>query len=89
MKDPYKRLNVDVAESITELRAVLKQFKLKRDIWRVLFRGKGLEFDGYRVFSPEDDAEDIDWKASSRGQKLLVKRYKEERDMKIMFLIEN
>lgn len=88
MKDKYNRLHVDIPGSIVELQAVLKEFKLKRDIWRILFRGKGLEFDGYRNFSPDDDAQEIDWKASSRTQKLLVKKYKEERDMKIMFIID-
>src|SRR3972149_6381710 len=88
MEDSYKRLNVDVAGSITELQAVLKEFRLRRDIYKILFRGKGLEFDGYRDFSPDDNAEDIDWKATARSQKLLVRRYKEEREMKIMFLID-
>ena len=53
-----------------------------------MFRGKGLEFDGYRDFSPDDDAQDIDWKASSRSGRTIVKRYKEERDLKIMFLVD-
>lgn len=83
-----RRLNVDVAGKIVELQAVLKDFKLKQDIYRIIFRGKGLEFDGYRDFTPDDNAEDIDWKTSARTQKLIVKKYKEERDLKIMFLID-
>ncbi len=53
-----------------------------------MFRGKGLEFEAFRDFTPDDDASYIDWKASSRAQKLLVKQYKEERDLKIFFLID-
>ncbi|MEK6945186.1 MAG: DUF58 domain-containing protein [Nanoarchaeota archaeon] len=83
-----KRLNTDIPEAITEFKAVMKEFRLKRDIYRILFRGKGLEFESYRDFSPDDDASEIDWKSSSRAQKLLVKQYKEERDLKIMFLID-
>lgn len=83
-----KSLNVDVASAITEFKAMVKEFKLKRDIYKIIFRGKGLEFEAYRDFSPDDDASYIDWKASSRAQKLLVKQYKEERDLKIMFLID-
>lgn len=82
------KLNVDVAGAVTELQSMMKEFKLKRDLYRVVFRGKGLEFGGYRVFSPDDDAGDIDWKASARGQKLFVKQYQEERDLKIMFVID-
>ncbi len=83
-----KRLNTDIPEAITEFKAVMKEFRLKRDIYRILFRGKGLEFESYRDFNPDDDASDIDWKSSSRAQKLLVKQYREERDLKIMFLID-
>jgi uncharacterized protein (DUF58 family) len=82
------RLNVDIPEAITEFLAVMKEFRLRGDIYRILFRGKGLEFEAYRDFSPDDDASDIDWKASNRAQKLLVKQYKEERDLKIMFIID-
>jgi len=83
-----EKLNVDIAGAITELEAVIKQFKLKRDIYKIIFRGKGLEFEGYREFSPDDDASDIDWKSSSRAQKLLIKQYKEERDLKIVFVVD-
>ncbi|MEK6918138.1 MAG: DUF58 domain-containing protein [Nanoarchaeota archaeon] len=83
-----RRLNTDIPEAITEFKAVMKEFRLKRDIYRILFRGKGLEFESYRDFSPDDDASEIDWKSSSRAQKLLVKQYREERDLKIMFLID-
>jgi uncharacterized protein (DUF58 family) len=83
-----QKLNVDIAGSIAKLDAMLKEFKLKQDIFKIMFRGKGLEFDGYRDFSPDDDAQDIDWKASSRSGRTIVKRYKEERDLKIMFLVD-
>lgn len=82
------KLNVDVASGISEFQSVMKQFHLKRDIYRIIFRGKGLEFESFRDFTPDDDASEIDWKTSSRAQKLLVKKYKEERDLKIMFLID-
>jgi len=85
----YKgRLNVEVSRGIAELESMLKNFRLKREMYKLIFRGKGLEFDSYRDFSPDDDAQSIDWKASSRAQKLLVKQYVEERDLKIMFLVD-
>jgi uncharacterized protein (DUF58 family) len=79
-------LNLDIDEKINEFKSMLKEFGLKRK--KVVFRGKGLEFDGYRDFTQDDDAKEIDWKSSSRAQKLLVKQYKEERDLKIVFLID-
>ncbi len=83
-----KKLNIDVAESISELESMMKAFLLKNPPYRVIFRGKGLEFDGYRDFTPDDDASDIDWKASNRSNKLLVRKYIEERDLKIMFIVD-
>ena len=82
------RLNVDIAGAISEFLSVIKGFRLKKDIYKIVFRGKGLEFESYRDFVPDDDAQLIDWKASSRSQKLLVKQYKEERDLKVFFLVD-
>lgn len=82
------RLNVDVPTAISEFLAVIKEFRLKKDFYKIIFRGKGLEFESYRDFAPDDDASSIDWKASSRTQKLLVKQYLEERDLKVFFLID-
>jgi uncharacterized protein (DUF58 family) len=82
------RLNLDVAESISALRAVMKKLELKIKLYKMIIRGKGLEFDGYRTYGPDDDASDIDWKASKRGDRLLVRKYIEERDLKIVFLID-
>ena len=82
------RLNVDIPAAITEFKAIMKEFHLKKDIYKILFRGKGLEFESFRDFTQDDDASDIDWKTSSRARKLLVKQYKEERDLKIFFLID-
>ena len=83
------RLDVDIPSSITEFKSIMKEFRLKKDFYKILFRGKGLEFESFRDFSPDDDASDIDWKTSSRARKLVVKQYREERDLKIFFLVFN
>ena len=80
------RLNIDIDRSIHEFKSVLREFRLKRK--KNVFRGRGLEFDGYRDFTFDDNAEDIDWKSTLRAQKLLVRQYKEERDLKVMFLVD-
>lgn len=53
-----------------------------------LFRGKGLEFDRFREFSPDDDATMIDWKASLRANKTLVKAYSEEQNKDIVIFLD-
>ncbi len=52
------------------------------------FRGRGIEFEEYADYKPGDDASMIDWKASMRSNKLLIKEYAEERSLNIFFLID-
>ena len=83
-----KELNVDFPESITRLKDLMKDFPLRRDLNKFIFRGKGLDFDGYRKYLQDDDSILIDWKASLRAQDLLVRKYIEERELRIMFVID-
>lgn len=83
-----KKLNLDIAGAVTEFGELMKEFEITRILYKIIFRGKGLEFDSYRDFASDDDASDIDWKASQRSNKLLVKQYIEERDLKIMFVAD-
>jgi len=52
------------------------------------FKGKGLDFEGYRGYISGDDANMIDWKATLRSQDLLVKVLTEERNVNIIFLVD-
>ena len=82
-----QKFNVEIAEKVSELEVLMKKVLPKNIMYRVLL-GKGLEFDGYRIYTPTDDASNIDWKASVRGKSLLIRKYIEERDLKFMFLID-
>ena len=53
-----------------------------------IFRGSGLEFKGYREYTLQDDSKDIDWKASLRADKLLIKEYYQEKGMDVVFLFD-
>ncbi|MEK6800540.1 MAG: DUF58 domain-containing protein [Nanoarchaeota archaeon] len=84
-----KHLNVDIAGSISEFQSVMKEFMLKNKLYRILLRGKGLEFEAFRRYIPgEDDASYIDWKTSRRANNLIVKQYKDERNLKIVFMVD-
>ncbi len=83
-----QKLNVDVPRAITDFEEAAKEFELKEKLYRIIFRGKGLEFDRYRDYSQDEDATNIDWKASMRAQKLIAKQYIEERDLKVIFAID-
>mgnify|MGYP001575372746 CR=1 FL=1 len=84
------RLYVDVRNILNldiSVKSPVKTGMLGR--YKSVFKGKGLEFDGYRAYSEnEDDADMIDWKASARANELLVRQYVEERNMNVFFLID-
>ncbi len=82
------RLAIDAPESIAQFEAVVDKFEIRKKLFQILFRGRGPEFDGFRIYSSDDDVSTIDWKASRRANKLLVKQYKEERHLKILFIVD-
>ncbi len=53
-----------------------------------VFKGKGLEFSGFRDYSLDDDAGRIDWKTSARLNKPVVKEYTEERNIEVIFFVD-
>jgi len=83
-------LRIDVASVMRELEVALKVLTEAKVMsrYRKIVKGKGLEFEDFRVYTPEDDASEIDWKASKRSNKLVIKRYKEERDMNVFFAVD-
>lgn len=79
---------VNFPKKIAEFEAALHRFPVKKILYNVLFQGRGLEFDSYRDFSPSDDAELIDWRATLRANNLLAKKYIEERNLDIYFFVD-
>jgi uncharacterized protein (DUF58 family) len=55
---------------------------------RSAIKGTGFEFDQIRDYAFGDDIRFIDWKASARGNKLLVKQYMEERSRTIFLAVD-
>lgn len=51
-------------------------------------RGQGLEFHQLREYREGDSLRQIDWKATSRLQKLISREYQDERDQRIVFLLD-
>lgn len=83
-----RKLRIDYQASSILFEQAMKKFQLKRILYQTLFRGKGLEFDGYRSFDSEEDYGSIDWKATLRAGEKMVKQYKEERDVNVYFLVD-
>ena len=79
---------INFPRSISEFEKAMHKFPVKNILYRTIFRGKGLEFDSYRVFAPDDDAVLIDWKATLRANQILARKYIEERDLNVYFLVD-
>jgi len=56
--------------------------------YQSVFRGQGIEFDEVREYVPGDDVRSIDWNVTARMGHLFVKRFCEERELTIIFLVD-
>jgi len=53
-----------------------------------VFKGRGMEFDEVREYTPGDDIRTIDWNVTSRMGHPYVKKYVEERELTVMLLVD-
>jgi uncharacterized protein (DUF58 family) len=53
-----------------------------------VFKGQGMEFDEVRSYQPGDDVRTIDWNVTARTGHPYVKRYVEEREITVFFLVD-
>ena len=56
--------------------------------YKSVFRGRGMEFDEVREYQPGDDIRTIDWNVTAREGRPYIKRFVEERELTIMFLVD-
>jgi uncharacterized protein (DUF58 family) len=52
------------------------------------FRGRGMDFDEVREYEPGDDVRSIDWSATARAGHTFVKKYREERQLTVLFVLD-
>jgi len=53
-----------------------------------VFKGRGMEFDEVREYTPGDDIRTIDWNVTSRMGHPYVKKYVEERELTVVLLVD-
>lgn len=79
---------------ITKIRAKISIHSNKKTsnifdgTYKSVYQGNGLDFENLREYIPGDNIRDIDWKASSRSGKVLVKRYIAEKKHNIMLVFD-
>ena len=51
-------------------------------------RGQGTEFDSLREYAVGDDVRSIDWRASARAQKTMIRTWRPERDRHVLLVLD-
>ncbi|QQO10478.1 DUF58 domain-containing protein [Breznakiella homolactica] len=68
-----------------DIRALMEKTGLKN----IRKRGQGLEFMSLREYQLGDPVKNIDWRATSRRQKPIIREYQEEQDQQILILLDS
>lgn len=53
-----------------------------------MFKGQGLEFSEVREYQPGDSYRDIDWNVSARFGHPYIKKFKETRELNVLFIVD-
>jgi len=53
-----------------------------------VFKGRGMQFDEVREYTPGDDIRSIDWNVTARTGRPYIKRFVEEREMTVIFAVD-
>ena len=73
------------AKAGTDLRGLLERTGQKN----IRMRGQGLEFRSLRDYQEGDSIREVDWRATSRKRKVIVREYQEEQDQQVLFLLDS
>ncbi len=84
-----KKLTIDLLPAIRKLEVLTKGHAAAGLVGQYMsvFKGRGIEFEDYRTYSSTDDASLIDWKASKKANRILIKEYVEERNVNVVFAL--
>ncbi len=86
-----------VEDAGAELRAQVRRLEIRTrqamqagltGQYQSAFRGLGLEFEEVREYRAGDDVRTIDWNVTAKTGELHVKRYREERDLTMLLVID-
>ena len=74
-----KKLEIKTRKNVDELTG---------GAYHSVFKGRGMEFCDVREYSPGDDVRTIDWNVTARTNKLHVKEFVEERDLRVYVIFD-
>ena len=83
----------NLTEVLKKIRRIeIRTKRLVNDVfsgeYHSVFKGQGMEFDEVREYQPGDDIRNIDWNVTARMGTPYVKRFMEERELVVMFLLD-
>lgn len=87
------RVAVIQSEVLAQVRRIqVRTNRLVTDVmaggYTSVFRGSGIEFDEVREFTEGDDIRSVDWNVTARTGRPHVKKYMEERELTLLFLLD-
>lgn len=88
---PIQELRLRLVPDIYKLEVGAKREILSNALegeFTTLFKGKGMEFAGYREYTYTDDASLIDWAASLRSKKTLIREFEVQKNFHVFFLLD-
>lgn len=88
---PLRELMVDLSPGLRKLDVYSRRDILSRTMegeWATAFKGRGIEFAGFREYAYGDDASLIDWKASLRAKSTLIREFEDFKNFTVFFLFD-
>lgn len=79
---------------ITKIKANLSVYAKKKTsnilegAYNSIYKGKSMNFEDLREYVIGDNVKDIDWKASARSDKILIKQYIAEKKHNVLFILD-
>lgn len=80
---------------ITKIKANLRIYTKKKTSnilegsYNSIYKGRSMNFEDLREYIIGDNVKDIDWKASSRSNKILIKQYIAEKKHNVLFILDS
>lgn len=85
--------SIQTRELISKVRQI--EIRTKRFVnqgvaghYRSVFRGRGIDFEEVREYVPGDEVRAIDWNVTAREGRPFVKKFREERELTILLLVD-
>src|ERR1700742_4911484 len=87
----------DVKKSTQAKRAGMRELEIRTrrmvddsmaGAYHSVFKGRGMDFDEVREYSPGDEVRTIDWNVTARAGRPFVKKFTEERELTIFLLVD-